>query len=256
MPESLPGADEAVSAAVKPTVSPELLARIEAALGPERTAAARNATTLLSLSEAENDKEIRKVEIAPDDPMSGDKNAPVTIVVWSDFQCPFCGRHAANVHKLEQEFPGLVRVVFKQYPLPFHNRAMPAAMASLAAHEQGKFWPMHDTLFFESGQLSEESLSQWAAEAGIDLPKLLEAVESGRFEERVRKDMQQGESLGVRGTPASFFNGVHVSGAVPLDKLNSHALLALQRAYFLLLQGTPPENVYETIISAAPSPQK
>lgn len=250
LPEPLPGLKVCAEPSVPSAASRSLLQRIEAVLGPERVEALKNATDIRSITEGNIDATIKRVVVNDDDPMLGDRNAPVTIVVWSDFQCGFCGRHAANIRKLLKEFPnGFIRVVFKQFPLPYHPHSMTAAMVSLAAHEQGKFWPMYDALFFEHGELSEETMAQLASEAGIDLTLVFETVKSGRLKERVLSDMRQGESVGVEGTPTSFFNGVCRPGAASLDTLKSYTLLALARAWFLLRQGVPPEKIYETIIS-------
>jgi protein-disulfide isomerase len=150
-------------------------------------------------------------------PSRGPKNAPLTVVLFSDFQCPFCGRVEPSLTELEKAYPGKVRVVWKNFPLPFHNNAKPAAEAAMAANEQGKFWQMHDTLFKNQQALDSASLDKYAKEIGLDVGKFKAAMDSHRFAAQVEADAKQGSALGVQGTPASFLNGHFINGAQPFD---------------------------------------
>lgn len=201
----------------------------------------------LDISLAKQDQTLSPVPVNDDDPVWGPTNAPVTIVVYSDFECPFCSRHAQNVAKIKEANGDLVRVVFKQFPLAFHQRAMPAAMASLAALEQGKFWEVHDRLF-DRNPLSPSEMEEWAAGVELNWDAVLARVESGDLRERVQRDITEGGEFGVRGTPASFINGVSVSGAVPEDDLQQKVDLGLARAYVLLRKGTDPADLYARLV--------
>ncbi len=201
----------------------------------------------LDISLAETDQKLSPVPVNTDDPVWGPADAPVTLVVYSDFECPYCGRHAANVAKVKEANGDLVRVVFKQFPLAFHQRAMPAAMASLAALEQGKFWEVHDRLF-DRNPLSPSEMQEWADEAGIDWETVLAKVGSDELRQRVQRDIDEGGQFGVRGTPASFVNGVSVSGAVSVEDLQQKVELGLARAYVLLRKGTPPAKLYNRLV--------
>ncbi len=150
-------------------------------------------------------------------PMRGPKNAPLTVVLFSDFQCPFCGRVEPSLTELEKAYPGKVRVFWKNFPLSFHNNAKPAAEAAMAANEQGKFWEMHDKLFANQQNLDAASLEKYAKEIGLDMAKFKAAVNSHKFVAQIEADTKQGSSLGVQGTPASFVNGHFINGAQPFD---------------------------------------
>jgi protein-disulfide isomerase len=158
----------------------------------------------------------KKVEVGSA-PARGPKNAPITVVLFSDFQCPFCGRVEPSIVELEKLYPGKVRVAWKNFPLSFHDKAKPAAEAALAAHEQGKFWQMHEILFKNQSALTAADLEKYAQEIGLNMPKFKAAIESHKFAAAIEADMKQGSELGVSGTPAAFVNGQLVSGAQPVD---------------------------------------
>jgi len=158
----------------------------------------------------------KKVDIG-NAPTRGPKNAPINVVLFSDFQCPFCGRVEPSITELEKAYPGKVRVAWKNFPLSFHNNAKPAAEAALAANEQGKFWEMHDILFKNQQALTAADLEKYAKEIGLNMDKYKAAVESHKFAAQVENEMKQGSELGVSGTPAAFVNGQLVSGAQPVD---------------------------------------
>ena len=156
-------------------------------------------------------------------PSLGNPNAPITIVEFTDFQCPFCGRHAAQTFPLILENyveAGLVRYVFKDFPLGNHPQAPKAAEAARCAHDQGEFLTMHQLLFERqnawSGQSNAPALfSGYAAELGVDIALFDECLNSGKYEAAVMADLQEGISLGITGTPSFVVNGQLVVGALP-----------------------------------------
>jgi len=143
---------------------------------------------------------------AGDVPAYGPKDAKVTIVEFSDFECPYCARAAQTVDALKKAYPEGVRVVFRQFPLPMHKNAQIAAEASLAAHAQGKFWAMHDKLFENSRNLSRETIDKIAAEIGLDMAKFKKQLDDGAFKEAVEADKKLGGAIGVSGTPTMLVN--------------------------------------------------
>lgn len=140
-------------------------------------------------------------------PAKGPANAPVTLTVFSDFECPYCSRLVGFVDELQAKNPTTVRVVFKQFPLRMHKMAQPAALASLAARDQGKFWPMHDRLFASFNQLSEEKIRALAKEVGLDLVRFDRDRQSQKLRDEVLRDQGLGQQAGVQGTPTVFLNG-------------------------------------------------
>jgi len=153
-------------------------------------------------------------------PILGEEDAPVTIVEFSDFQCPYCARF------FEQTFPqlkenyiktGKVKLAFRHLPLSFHQYAQKTAEASECANEQGKFWEYHDTVFNNQDQLSDTILSTWAGEIGLDVKKFDDCLESGKYKEKVQADSNDAGSYGVSGTPSFFVNGKLLVGAQPYE---------------------------------------
>ncbi len=153
-----------------------------------------------------------KVEIGQS-PSRGPADAPVTMVVFSDFQCPFCARMEAILGEVEKAYPGKVRVVWKNFPLSFHARAMVAAEAAMAAHEQGKFWPMQAKLMEHQNALEDTDLEGYAREIGLDMVRFKAAMASHEFAAAVGADVKQASALGVKGAPTTFVNGIMISGA-------------------------------------------
>ena len=148
-------------------------------------------------------------------PAKGKADAKVTIVEFSDFECPYCSRAVSGVEKLVESYPDDVRVVFMHFPLGMHPRALPAAIASQCANQQGKFWSYHDKLFENQAQLTDEKFEAHAKEAGLDVEKFKACVGDPKTEAFVKKDMAQGTEAGVEGTPSFFINGEPYSGGVP-----------------------------------------
>lgn len=160
---------------------------------------------------------VQRIEVGTS-PARGPKDAPVTLVVFSDFECPFCGRAEPTVHQLENEYQGKLRVVFKNQPLPMHANARPAALAALAANEQGKFWEFHDVLFDNQRALDRASLEKYAQQAGLDVGRFRAALDSGKFDAQLSADMAEASRVGVTGTPTFFINGRQLVGAQPVEQ--------------------------------------
>ncbi len=140
-------------------------------------------------------------------PTKGIKGAPIRIVEWSDFQCPYCARVGPGLKQLVAKYPKQVSVTFKQYPLSFHKQAFKAAEASLAAAAQGKFWEMHDILFQNMKALHEDKLLVYAQQLGLDMEKFKADLTGGTYAAQVRAEMKEGSAIGVRGTPSIYVNG-------------------------------------------------
>jgi protein-disulfide isomerase len=170
---------------------------------------------------------IEKVVSIDDDPIKGDKNAPVTIIEFSDYECPFCKRSYDNVvTKIDEEYisKGKVKLVFRDYPLPFHKKAIPAAVAANCAGEQGKYWEVHDFLFENPGKLDAASVISSSAGIGLDKAKFEACVNDKSKEKEIEKDVEDGQKYGVRGTPSYFIGkttdgdeitGTFIRGAQP-----------------------------------------
>ena len=149
----------------------------------------------------------------------GPVGSPVTIIEFSDFQCPFCSRVNPSLAQAKELYGDKVRFVFRQFPLNIHPQAPKAAEASLCANEQGKFWEMHDALFADQQKLSVPDLKATAARIGVDAAKFDACLDGGTMAAIVSRDMADGSAAGVSGTPALFVNGRFINGAVPFESL-------------------------------------
>ncbi len=142
----------------------------------------------------------------------GPESAAVTVVEWSDFQCPFCAQAAALMDQIIEAYPNDVRFVYKNYPLPFHQQAMPAAKAVVAAGKQGKFFEMHDKLFANYRELSEEKFVTFAQELGLNVDQFKQDIAAPDTAALISEEMKQAGEVGVRGTPSIFINGKQPQG--------------------------------------------
>ncbi|MBZ5608361.1 MAG: DsbA family protein [Acidobacteriia bacterium] len=150
-------------------------------------------------------------------PERGPADARITLVEFSDFECPYCSVAVKEVSAIMAAYPKDIKLIYKQFPLPMHPHAPLAAEASLAANEQGKFWPMHDLMFANFRKLSRENMLAWAKQIGLDVDKFKADLDSGKFRNTVKKDESDGETAGVYGTPAFFINGKLYNGPMNLD---------------------------------------
>ena len=157
------------------------------------------------------------IEILPEDPVRGRDDAPLELIEFSDFDCPYCKRATETIARLMEQFEGQIRFIYKDYPLPSHPNAFKAAEAGNCAHEQGRFWELHDTMFASQGALDVESLKGYAEELGLDGGAFAECLDSGRHSATVDRDMRAGFRYGVSSTPTLFLNGRTILGAVPYD---------------------------------------
>ncbi|HYV47968.1 MAG TPA: thioredoxin domain-containing protein, partial [Myxococcaceae bacterium] len=199
---------------------------------------------------------VKKVPVPDDAPFFGPKNAKVTIVEFSDFECPFCQRAVAPLHQVKDAYPKDVKVVFRQFPLPatMHPHAMGAAEAALAAHEQGKFWQMHDKLFDNRSALNRPDLEKYAQEIGLDMNKFKAALDGGKFKAKIAEDQSAGGAVGVGGTPTFFIDGQVQVGALSFEQWKAKIDEEIKKADKLLASGVKPDKLYEKMLDAAPAP--
>jgi len=199
---------------------------------------------------------VKKVDTPADSPSFGPTMAKVTIVEWSDFQCPYCARAAPVVEQIRQAYPKDVRFVFRHYPLPMHPDAPMAARAGVAAQAQGKFWQMHDWMYQHQRELDRASLEKAAGSFGMDVTKFKAALDNPATESRVQADAQAAQTVGVSATPTFFVNGrEHVGGWPSFDALKTEIDKEIARADKLLSSGVKPADLYGRLVadSAGPS---
>jgi protein-disulfide isomerase len=194
------------------------------------------------------DEEGGPVPISSSDPSWGRRTAPVTLVEFADFQCPFCKRGSETVDKLRREYgPEKLRVVWKNLPLEFHPEALPAAEAGAAVMIAGgsdAFWAFHDVLYAHQSELSRASYAAWAKGAGVDPTKLRAAIESGAARAKVERDMAVAKAVGAMGTPMFFVNGVLLAGAQPDENFTAIIDAELVKARAKLERGVAPTALY------------
>jgi len=162
------------------------------------------------------------VAVNADDPAQGKADAPVTVVEFSDFQCPFCLRVMPTLKDLRAKYGDKMRLVWKDFPLTqIHPQAFVAAQAGNCAREQGKFWEYHDKLFANQSALQPEFLKKYAADAGLDTAKFNQCLEGSKYEARVQGALGTGTKLGISSTPTMYVNGRMINGAQPIDVFES-----------------------------------
>jgi protein-disulfide isomerase len=191
------------------------------------------------------------IPISSKDPMWGKRDAPVTVVIFSDFQCPYCSRVEPTLDQVRQTYgPDKVRMVWKNNPLPFHQNAKPAAEAavgvfSLAGNDA--FWKFHDTAFKNQGSLGDDSYPKWATDAGVkagDIATYKAGLASHKWADKVDKDLNDGKTDGVQGTPSFFVNGVFINGAQPFDNFKKTIDQELAKAQAKIASGTAKNRIY------------
>jgi protein-disulfide isomerase len=173
----------------------------------------------------------RDVAIESTDPSLGRTSAPVTLIEFSDFQCPFCQRVAPTLKKIRDTYGDKVRIVWKDFPLTqIHPQAFKAGEAAHCAGDQGKYWEYHDRLFANQQQLQPEELKQHATDLGLDATAFNACLDTSKYGERVRDGVAQGTRLGVNSTPTIYINGRMLSGAQPYETFVSVIDEELSRA--------------------------
>ncbi len=184
-----------------------------------------------------------------DSPVRGPENAPVTIVMFTDLECPYCRELHNTVNTLQAESPQDLRVVFKHTPLAFHALAVPAALGALAAREQGKFWEYVDAVYGAQDSMSKDSILAHAATLGLDLEQFRNDFGSAPHVASIEADLGLAAQAGVEGTPTMFVNGIRVVGVHPIDALRG--LVASQKEYVARLAdaGVPPNDLYWRLVS-------
>ncbi len=194
-------------------ISPRIRAHLRAQLAADlvlKMTEAGNAVVLL---------EPARTPVAAIGPSQGPDDAPITIIEFSDFQCPYCQRVVPTLHQIVEKYPDQVRIVFRHLPLDgIHDRARPAAEASACAHQQDKFWAFHDILFENNQALSDQDFAKYAGEAGLDVAAFEKCVTDREFQVAVQNDAEEANALGLRGTPAFFVNGISMRGAKPIEE--------------------------------------
>jgi protein-disulfide isomerase len=159
------------------------------------------------------------VNVAADGrPSKGPATAPVTIIEFSDYECPFCKRAEASVDQVMKTYGDKVKLVYRNYPLPMHPNARPASEAAACAEAQGKFWEYHKKLFDNQTALGKDQLKTYAKDVGLDQAKFDKCLDSSEFKAKIDQDVDAASKVGVTGTPAFFINGRMLSGAQPFEK--------------------------------------
>ena len=199
---------------------------------------------------AEEDKTVWKALVKGNEPVKGSPNALVTIVEYTDFQCPFCSKVRPSLKEIETNYGDKVRLVFKNQPLPFHKNAFKAAEASLCAHDQGKFWEMEERLFSNQQALSIAQLSDHAKAVGLDVGKFEACLKADKNKGRVLEDQGMAERVEANGTPAFYINGRKISGAQPYSAFKRLIDEEMAKAQKLVDSGTPAAKVYDKVIES------
>ena len=205
------------------------------------------------------------IPVTSKDPQIGPRNAPVTVVIFSDYECPYCSRVEPTLAQVRTTYGDKVRMIWKNQPLPMHPAAKPAAEAAqgvfaLAGHEA--FWKFHDEAFKNQRALTAENFEKWAQAAGVkDMKKWKDGIAAHTWADKVAADSAIGTKVGANGTPAFFINGVNLSGAQPFEKFKEVVDAELSKAQAKIGSGTPKDRVYVTMSqenkkAAPPAPKQ
>jgi len=176
-------------------------------------------------------------------PMTGPADAPITLVEFSDFQCPYCTLATPQLQAVLKAYPTQVRLIFKEFPLDIHSQAAFAAAAAVAAQKQGKFWPMHDALFASHADLRRATVLAIASAIGLDVKRFEADVDSIEVRKAVARDMEDGSNVGVMSTPTLFIDGQHYNGMIKLDVLKPILEAELKRPASAGKTASPPAPV-------------
>jgi protein-disulfide isomerase len=192
-------------------------------LGRQQRAAAMQVylAQLRAQYDVRNLLEPARIEVEAIGPSRGPADAPITLVEFSDFECPFCVRILPTLDQIQETYGDQVRIVYRHFPLNgIHPNAQLAAEASLCADAQGKFWEMHDAIFEVRGKVDADGLKSMAADLGLDSEVFDGCLDSREFQDQVAADLEAGRQAGVTGTPALFINGRFLSGAQPFNVIS------------------------------------
>lgn len=195
-----------------------------------------------------------RAEVPENAPQRGPDDALVTIVMWSDYECPFCQRVEPTLTRLMNEHGNNLRIVWRDNPLPFHQNAGPAAQAALEAYAQGgneKFWAMHGVLFENRAALTRPDLERYAQQLNLDMNRFRRALDTNAHQASITRDQAAANQLGARGTPAFFINGVNLSGAQPYENFDRIVRQELANAQRMVRAGTPRNQVYAALMRTA-----
>jgi protein-disulfide isomerase len=206
-----------------------------------------------------DDTTIWKVPVSDSDPVRGPNDALVTIIEFSDFQCPFCSRVEPTITKLVEEYPNDVRVVWKDNALPFHQNAKPAAYLARFAFEKGgnkAFWAAHAALFEAQKNLDESGLQEVAKKLNLNWDQVNSAIKSGKYADKVDESMDLATEFEARGTPHFFINGRRLSGAQPYEKFKEVVDAQLAVAKGLTAKGVSRDKVFRELMKTAKAPQE
>ncbi len=260
-PGAAPAPEAPKSAENKPSESAQVQA-VAAAVRPSEPSkpseSAKAESAKPSLLDTQSDEgagkgvDVTKLGVSPQgiaSPFMGPKDALVVVNVYSAFQCPVCKRSADPIKQLAADFPGKVKVYFRNNALAMHGRSKPAALAAWAAKNQGKFWQYHDKLF-ATGQLDDSSLEQVAKDLGLDIAKWKADMADPKSGERLDQEAKWAESMGATGTPGFFVNGVRQVGWGSYLALKSMVQREIDKADELIAQGTPKNQVIAKRIAA------
>jgi len=205
----------------------------------------------------EEDKSVWRVLVQDDDPIRGPKDALVTMIIFSDFQCPFCKRVEDTLKQVQAAYPNDVRFVWKDNPLPFHPRAKPAAVLARYAYKtkgDKGFWDAHDAIFESNPKLEDEDLKAIADKLGVKWDDVKAAVDNNKFAEKIDGSVELANDVQARGTPHFFINGVRLSGAQPLDAFKKAIDEQLAKAKAIVAKGVPKAKVYDELMKDAKGP--
>lgn len=208
--------------------------------------------------EEEDDSQVWKLPIAADDPVRGPREALVTLVVFSDFQCPFCKRVEGTLEELRRLYPKDLRIVWKDNPLPFHPRAKPAALVARAVYRargNDAFWKLHDALFASVPKLEDADLEALVKEQGLPASTVQAALKNDKLSARIDESAELAADFEARGTPHFFINGRRLTGAQPLEKFQKLIDEELARARGLIDKGTAAPQLYAELIKDGKGPK-
>jgi protein-disulfide isomerase len=260
IPQVKPSAEQ-IKNSLKPIVKPGTPLRQEAIekIKPiaERAVKAKQVEALKKI--AANKNTAVEIPVGNSPAKGGDANALVTIVEFSDFQCPFCKRVTGSLKQIHETYGDKVRVVFKHNPLPFHKDAPLASQATYAAQQQGKFWEMHDKIFENIRAIKRADLERHAQALGLDMAKFKADIDSPAAQAQIKADQALASKLGARGTPHFFVNGTRLPGALPFDRFKSAIDAEITAVSAMIKAGKTAAQAYQERVAknyAAPAPRK